>query len=67
MGELTDPLQYFDDSWNRFDFTIVVVSVVPIKVGGAAVIMRLLRLLRVLKLLRAFPKLQMIVSTVIDQ
>jgi voltage-gated sodium channel len=64
MGELTDPLQYFDDGWNRFDFTIVAVSIIPIKVGGAAVIMRLLRLLRVLKLLRAFPKLQIIVSTV---
>jgi Ca2+-binding EF-hand superfamily protein len=65
-AELLEPLAYFYDSWNCFDFVIVVTSVVPVDVGGAAVIMRLLRLLRVLKLLRAFPKLQMIVVTVIN-
>jgi voltage-gated sodium channel len=65
-AELLEPLNYFNDPWNCFDFAIVLPSIVPVDVGGAAVIMRLLRLLRVLKLLRAFPKLQMIVGTVIN-
>jgi voltage-gated sodium channel len=63
-GEMTTPLRYFDDVWNRFDFFIVVMSFLP--AGGAAVIMRLMRLMRVLKLLSVVPKLQMIVVTILN-
>jgi hypothetical protein len=64
LGEGLDPMRYFDDSWNRFDFFIVVMSFMP--VGDAAVILRLLRLLRVLKLLRVFPQLTLLVTALVN-
>ena len=44
------PRRYFDDSWNRFDFAVVLVSYVEFAypLGGLAML-RLLRLLRMLK------------------
>lgn len=41
---------YFGDGWNLFDFTIVVLSLVP-ATGDFAMIARLLRLLRVMRLI----------------
>jgi voltage-gated sodium channel len=64
VGEMTTPLRYFDDSWNRFDFFIVAICFLP--TGGAAVIIRVMRLLRVLKLLSIVPKLQIIVVTILN-
>jgi Ion transport protein len=53
---------YFNSSWNKFDFFIVAASYLPTGSGSMLMILRLLRLLRVLKLLRAFPRLQVIVE-----
>jgi voltage-gated sodium channel len=64
VGEAFEPVRYFDDSWNKFDFFIVFMSFMP--VGDAAVILRLLRLLRVLKLLRVFPQLTLLVSALLN-
>lgn len=53
---------YFRDGWNVFDFTIVVLSLLP-ATGQFAMIARLGRLLRVLRLISAMPQLRLIVQT----
>ena len=55
---------YFGDGWNLFDFTIVVLSLVP-ATGDFAMIARLARLLRVMRLISALPELRLIVSTLV--
>jgi voltage-gated sodium channel len=55
---------YFRNGWNVFDFSIVVVSLLPAS-GEVATIARLARLLRVLRLVSAFPELRLIVATLI--
>ena len=64
------PFHYFYtsagvNSWNCFDFFVVVGSFIP-GAGGLLVILRLLRLLRVLKLVKALPELQVIVVALIN-
>ncbi len=56
--------RYFGDGWNLFDFSIVVLSLIPFA-GQYAMIGRLLRLLRVARLLSALPELRLIVSTLL--
>ena len=56
--------RYFGDGWNLFDFTVVVLSLIPFT-GDLAMVARLLRLLRVLRLISAIPELRLIVSTLI--
>jgi len=64
IAEGKKPWLYFTDSWNVFDFIIVVAAFLPF--GGSSIaILRLLRLLRVLKLIKALPKLQMLVGALI--
>lgn len=55
---------YFADGWNIFDFTIIVVSLLP-STGEMATVARLARLLRVLRLVSALPELRLIVTTLI--
>ena len=56
--------RYFGDGWNVFDFTIVVLSLLP-ATGEFATVARLARLLRVLRLISVIPELRMIISTLI--
>jgi len=56
--------KYFKNGWNLFDFSIIVLSLVP-ATGQFAMIARLARLLRVLRLISAFPELRLIVSTLL--
>jgi len=56
--------RYFGDSWNLFDFTIVVLSLLPFS-GELAMIARMVRLLRVLRLVSALPKLRLVVATLV--
>ena len=58
------PGRYFKDGWNVFDFTIVVISLLP-ATGQLATLARLARLLRVLRLVSALPELRLIVSTLV--
>ena len=58
------PGRYFKDGWNLFDFSIVVLSLIP-ATGELAMVARLLRLLRVVRLISAIPELRLIVSTLI--
>ena len=56
--------RYFRDPWNVFDFTIVVVSLIP-AVGVLALVARKARLLRVLRLVSAIPELRLLVTTLV--
>jgi len=53
---------YFGDGWNLFDFSIILLSLIP-ATGDLALIARLARLMRVLRLISAIPKLRLIVDT----
>ena len=56
--------RYFGNGWNLFDFSIVVISLIP-QTGQYALIARTLRLLRILRLITAIPDLRLIISTLI--
>jgi voltage-gated sodium channel len=72
----SQPLLYFQDAWNVFDFSIVLATVVPEGLGALGVdlgpavqdirVLRLLRLLRAVKLLNAVPQLQLIVLALVQ-
>ncbi|HED34648.1 MAG TPA: ion transporter [Gammaproteobacteria bacterium] len=53
---------YFANGWNLFDFSVIVLSLVP-ATGELAMIARLARLLRVLRLTSTMPELRLIVTT----
>lgn len=53
--------RYFRDPWNLFDFTILVVCLLPVG-GHFAAVLRLLRVLRALRLITALPRLQILVT-----
>lgn len=57
---------YFNNSWNKFDFFIILACYLPTGSRNLVMMLRLLRLMRVLKLLRAFPKLQTIVIAILN-
>lgn len=61
---MPQPGRYFRDGWNIFDFSIIVVSLIP-ATGELATLARLARLLRVLRLVSSFPELRLIVATLI--
>lgn len=53
---------YFADGWNLFDFSVIVLSLLP-ATGELAMVARLARLLRVLRLISSIPELRLIVAT----
>ncbi|MGI9304209.1 MAG: ion transporter [Gammaproteobacteria bacterium] len=55
---------YFKSGWNVFDFSIIVVSLLP-ATGQLATLARLARLLRVLRLISTLPELRLIVATLV--
>jgi voltage-gated sodium channel len=55
---------YFGNGWNLFDFTIVVLSLLP-ATEEFALVARLVRVLRVLRLVSAVPQLRLIVATLV--
>ena len=55
---------YFGNGWNLFDFSIVVLSLIP-ATGEFALVARLIRILRVLRLVSAVPQLRLIVATLV--
>lgn len=56
--------RYFGDGWNLFDFTVVMLSLIPFT-GELSMLARLVRLLRVLRLVSALPKLRLVVATLL--
>jgi len=55
---------YFGNGWNLFDFSIVVLSLLP-AAGEFALVARLIRVLRVLRLVSTVPQLRLIVATLV--
>ncbi|HET9404621.1 MAG TPA: ion transporter [Burkholderiales bacterium] len=55
---------YFGNGWNLFDFTVVVLSLIP-ATGEFALVARLVRVLRVLRLVSTVPQLRLIVATLV--
>jgi voltage-gated sodium channel len=55
---------YFRSGWNVFDFSLIVLSLIPAS-GEFAMVARLIRLLRVLRLVTAVPKLRLLVATLL--
>lgn len=70
VAEGSSPWAYFNSHWNKFDFFIVAISYVSnsadLASGNLLMMLRLLRLLRIFKLLRAYPKLQVIVTAIFN-
>jgi voltage-gated sodium channel len=58
------PQRYFKDSWNCFDFAIIVLSLLP-TAGQFSTIARLIRLLRITRLITKSTELRAIVSTLV--
>jgi len=58
------PWMYFKSGWNIFDFSLIVLSLLPIA-SQFAMLGRVLRLLRVLRLVNALPELRLIVETLL--
>lgn len=58
------PLRYFADGWNVFDFLVVAVCFLP-AAGPFAAVLRLARVLRLLRLVHALPKLQLLVGALL--
>jgi voltage-gated sodium channel len=56
--------KYFGDGWHLFDFTIIILSLIPFS-AEYATIARLLRLLRILRLVSRVPQLRLIVITLL--
>ncbi len=61
----SQPWKYFQNPWNLFDFTIIVVCFIPGVDARFAMVFRMARLLRVLRLLTALPRLQILVSALL--
>ncbi len=57
--------EFFTKGWNVFDFTIVVVSLIPLDDAEYALIARMLRLFRVMRLISFVPELRVLVSALI--
>ncbi|MFY0652846.1 MAG: ion transporter [Cyclobacteriaceae bacterium] len=55
--------KYFLNSWNVFDFLIVVISVIP--ASGPFSVFRTLRILRTLRLINNVPKLRLIIEALL--
>ncbi|MEO1104332.1 MAG: ion transporter, partial [Pseudomonadota bacterium] len=53
-------LRFFRDPWSLFDFTIVVIALIP--ASGPFTVLRALRILRVLRLISVVPALRRVVA-----
>ncbi len=58
------PWEYFQDPWNCFDFSIVVIVFLPVGASYVAVL-RMARILRVFRLASMIPRLQVLVSALL--
>jgi voltage-gated sodium channel len=58
------PWRYFADGWNIFDFTIILLCLMPIG-GPFAAVLRLARALRLMRLVSALPNLQLLVGALL--
>jgi len=69
MGAYGKPNAYFKDSWNRFDFFIVIVcliDIMPFIDGGALTLLRIFRVLRPLRAVNKMPSLRVLIALILD-
>ncbi|MCX6801149.1 MAG: ion transporter [Candidatus Diapherotrites archaeon] len=59
------PFNFFKDSWNLFDFAIVLACFIPLK-DKAIYVLRLVRVIRTFRLFRAFPNIRPVVKGLIE-
>ena len=59
------PWVYFSDSWNVFDFIIVVVCLIPYNDTHYFAVFRILRVLRIFRMITVFPKLRLIIGALL--
>jgi len=59
------PWVYFKDPWNVFDFIIVAVCFIPHIDTHFVTVLRMARILRVFRVVSIFPKLQLLVNTLL--
>ena len=64
IAEMPSPLNYFKSGWNLFDFSLIVLALLPID-NEFAMLGRVFRLFRVLRLVNALPELRLIVETLV--
>lgn len=64
IAEYPRPQRYFRDAWNCFDFSIIILSILPIA-GQFSTVARLIRLLRITRLITKSTELRAIVSTLV--
>ena len=64
IAESPRPWLYFKSGWNIFDFSLIVLALLPMS-AEYAMLGRVFRLLRVLRLVNAFPELRLIVETLV--
>lgn len=64
MAHGSRPWRYFLDPWNVFDFTVLLLCLLP-AAGPFAAVLRLARALRLLRLVSALPKLQLLVGALL--
>ncbi|MBP1908937.1 ion transporter [Methanolobus bombayensis] len=63
-SEMPHPIKYFKNSWNVFDFVIVIGVLLPL--GGSFLpVLRLLRVLRVFRVITVVPKMRLIVGALL--
>ncbi|MFA6399364.1 MAG: ion transporter, partial [archaeon] len=60
-----NPLNFFKDPWNTFDFIIVLICFIPFK-DKTVYVLRLVRVLRTFRLFRAFPNLKPVISGLLN-
>lgn len=58
-------VNFFKSGWNLFDFTIVLITLLPLESSGYAAIARLLRVFRILRLFTARPELKAIIDMLV--
>jgi voltage-gated sodium channel len=56
---------FFSKGWNVFDFTIVVISLIPLDDSEYALLARILRLFRVMRLISFIPELRLLVNALL--
>lgn len=64
LAEGKHPWRYFNNPWNVFDFSIVVLCLMPFT-GSWVAVVRIARILRVVRLVTSIPKLRILVSALL--
>lgn len=61
-----NPIDFFKNGWNIFDFIIVIITVIPLENTDFAAIARLFRIFRVLRLVTARPQLKKLINVLLS-